>query len=139
MNLTTTTVLAGLGVAAAVGWSLGGADGTGVLAGFLAGASVAGGCVLLQRKVALSAPQYLVQSVLAGFLIKAVAMLATTLALALVPALRDACAPLAYLIAFAASSIGILVPATLDTLRLLEHRRSAAEPRGTPRVSEGLR
>jgi hypothetical protein len=126
MSLTSITTLAGLALAAGIGWSLGGSTGTGVLAGFCAGASVAGLCLFLQRKTALHKPQYLVQAVLAGFLIKAFALLGLTLLVRFYQPLAQVCDALSFLLAFAASAIAILVPATLDTLRLVEARKPAA-------------
>ncbi len=123
MTLTSITTLAGLVLAAGIGWSLGGSRGTGVLAGFCAGASVAGLCVLLQRKAALRRPQFLLQAVLAGFLIKAFALLTLTLLVRFYTPLAQVCDTLSFVLAFAATAIAILVPATLDTLRLVEARR----------------
>jgi hypothetical protein len=119
MTLTSITTLAGLALAGALGWTLGGSIGTGVLAGFCAGASVAGACVLLQRKAALHRPQLLLQAVLAGFLIKAFALLGLTLLVRFYAPLAQVCDTLSFLLAFAATAIAILVPATLDTLRLI--------------------
>jgi hypothetical protein len=62
MSLTTTTTLALLALAAGVAWYLGGREGTGVLAGFLAGASIAGLSLALQRRIATEKP------LLGGFL-----------------------------------------------------------------------
>jgi len=123
MTLTSITTLAGLALAIGIGWSLGGSQGTGVLAGFCSGASVAGLCLLLQRKAALHRPQFLLQAVLAGFLIKAFALLSLTLLVRLYAPLTGVCDPLSFLLSFAATAIAILVPVTLDTLRLVEARR----------------
>ncbi|MBK7642070.1 MAG: hypothetical protein IPJ19_03310 [Planctomycetes bacterium] len=129
MNLTSITTLAGLALASAAAWTLGGSQGAGVLAGFCAGASVAGLCLLLQRKTAQHRPQFLVQAVLAGFLIKAFALLVGTLAVRYYAPLAQVCDAVTFLLAFAVSAIAILVPATLDTLRLLETRRTAEATR----------
>jgi hypothetical protein len=125
MTLTSITTLAGLALAAGIGWSLGGRVGTGVLAGYCAGASVAGLCLLLQRQAALHRPQLLLQAVLAGFLFKAFALLGATLLVRFYTPLADVCDALGFLVAFAATAIAILVPATLDTLRLLPARKTA--------------
>lgn len=129
MNLTSITTLAGLALAVGIGWSLGGSQGTGVLAGFCAGASVAGLCLLLQRKAALHRPQLLLQAVLAGFLIKAFALLVLTLLVRYYAPLAAVCDALSFLLAFAGSALVILVPATLDTLRLVEGRKTAEATR----------
>jgi hypothetical protein len=79
-------------------------------------------------KIARERPQFLIHAVLGGFLLKAFAMLVTTLAIRFVPALDEAFDAVGYLIAFAVTAIGILVPATLDTLRLVGVRtRSSSE------------
>lgn len=135
MSRTTIATLAGLALASGLAAFLRGSVGTGILAGFLAGASTAGLCVLLQRKVAERKPQFLLQAVLAGFLIKAFAMLVTTLVVHYVPPIARVCDVLAYLVAFAVTAIGILVPATLDTLRWLE--RSRATPETLPKSPAG--
>ena len=64
-------------------------------------------------------PRFLLQAVLAGFLIKAFALLGLTLLVRFYAPLAEVCDALSFLVAFAATAIAILVPATLDTLRLL--------------------
>lgn len=124
MTLTSITTLAGLALAAGIGWSLGGSRGTGVWTGYCAGASIAGAALLLQRWTAQHRPQFLLQAVLAGFLIKAFALLALTLLVRFCAPIAAVCDALSFLLACAATAILILVPATLDTLRLLETRRA---------------
>ncbi|MBL8857295.1 MAG: hypothetical protein JNL28_02160 [Planctomycetes bacterium] len=130
MTLTTPTTLVLTVLAAATAWTWGGALGTGVAAGFLAGATVAGLVLLVQRRVAATRPAYVVHAVLGGFLAKAMAMLVLTLTVRYVPALEAVCDPRTFLVAFAAAAIGILGPATFDTLRIVERRASAV--RATP-------
>jgi hypothetical protein len=123
MSLTTTTTVALLALAAGVAWYLGGREGTGVLAGFLAGASIAGLSLALQRRIAAQKPQFLMHAVFAGFLLKAFAMLGATLIVAYVPAIARVCDALMFLIAFASAALLILLPATLDTLHIVTAKR----------------
>lgn len=124
MSLTTTTTLALLALAAGVAWYLGGREGTGVLAGFLAGASIAGLSLALQRRIAEKKPRFLMHAVFAGFLLKAFALLGATLIVAYVPPIARVCDPVMFLIAFAGAALLILLPATLDTLRIVTAKRA---------------
>jgi hypothetical protein len=128
MTLTTQTTLVLLAIAAGVGWYVGGPVGMGVLAGFLAGATIAGLSLAMQRWVAREKPQFLLQAVLGGFLIKAFAMLALTLIVHYVPALSAACNAVSFLAAFAVAVIAILLPATIDTLRIVSNRTVRSAP-----------
>ncbi|MBL8862373.1 MAG: hypothetical protein JNK02_10220 [Planctomycetes bacterium] len=129
MTLTTKTTVAGLAVALAAAFVLGGRQGSGALAGFLAGAFTAGLALVVQRRLARTRPELLAASVLAGFLLKACAMLATTLAVRFVPVLADAFDAVAFLFGFAGAALLVLGPATLETLRGLG-------PRAKPGVTE---
>lgn len=124
MTLTTQATLVLTVLAAATAWAFGGVLGTGVAAGFLSGATTAGLVLVMQRRVAEKRPAYVVHAVLGGFLIKAVVLLVLTLTVRYVPALEAVCDPRTFLVAFAAAAIGILGPATFDTLRIVE-RKSA--------------
>lgn len=120
MSLTTPTTLILAAGAAGLAWTLPGTAGVGVLAGFLAGASVAGAVLFVQKRIARSKPAYVIHAVLGGFLVKAAVLMATTLAVRFVPALEECCDPRAYLFAFAATAVAILLPSTIDTLRVVE-------------------
>lgn len=123
MTLTTKTTLVGLTAALAVGFGLGGREGAGALAGFLTGAFTAGLALLMQRRLARTRPELLVASVMASFLIKAFAMLASTLCVHYVPALAQAFDAVAFLFGFAGATLLVLGPATFDTLRTLGSAR----------------
>ena len=116
MSLTTLTTLTLFALAAGLGWMLGGASGTGVFAGFLAGACVAGVSLAVQRKIARDHPRYVLQSVLGGFLFKACLMLVLTLTVHYVDALAAVCSAFTFLLAFAATTLAILVPGTHELL-----------------------
>lgn len=128
MTLTTQTTLALTALAAGVAWYVGGPLGLGVLAGFLAGASAAGVVLHVQRRVALTRPAYVLHAVMGGFLFKAAAMLVLTLIVRYVPAIEAQCDPRSFLLAFAAATIGILGPATIDTLKLVDRSARAVRP-----------
>jgi hypothetical protein len=124
MSLTTRTTLVLFALGAGIAWLFGGREGAGVMAGFLCGAAIAGITLAVQRKIALERPRFLLHAVFAGFLIKAFAVLSLTLLVAFVPGVNAAVHPVAFLLAFAATAILILLPATLDTLRLLSPTRA---------------
>lgn len=125
MTLTTITTLASCAAAGVVAWSFGGREGSGVLLGFLAGASVAGLGIAIERRIARARPALLVHAILAGFLLKAFTMLGLTLAVRYVPQLHDVADAPAFLLAFAAAVLFILVPATVETVRLFAPARVA--------------
>lgn len=135
MTLTTKTTIAGLVAAGAVAWTLGGREGAGALAGFLAGAFVAGLALLVQRRLARARSEMLAASVMASFLLKAFAMLGLTLAVRYVPALSASFDAVAFLFGFAGATLLVLGPATFDTLRTLDSRRDPAAGVGEARPS----
>jgi hypothetical protein len=126
MNVTTATTLSGLAASAAMAWSLGGREGTGVLAGYLGGAFAAGVAMLLQRAAARRRPHLLLHAVLGGFLLKAVAMLVLTLAVRFVEPLANAADARWFLYGFAGATLLVLVPATFETLRTVDPARARA-------------
>lgn len=124
MTLTTTTTLVGLAAACASAWALGGRLGTGAVAGYLAGACVAGLALLAQRRLAASArPQMLAPSVMLGFLLKAFALLTLTLAVRYVAPLAQIADARSFLFGCGGAILLVLAPATLETLRALGPRR----------------
>jgi hypothetical protein len=135
MTLTTPTTLALTALAAGTAWILGGPLGAGVAAGFLCGATCAGLVLNVQRRIALTRPAYVLHAVMGGFLFKAAAMMVLTLIVRYVPAIEAQCDAASFLLAFAAAAIGILGPATIDTLKLLHPSaravRSATQDLGT--------
>ncbi|MDZ4774696.1 MAG: hypothetical protein SGI72_16350 [Planctomycetota bacterium] len=126
MSLSTITTLTLAALAAVLAWVLGGTLGTGVLAGFICGATVAGLVLCAQQQLARAKPAYVVHAVLAGFLAKASVMLVLTLVVRYVPAIEARCSPVSFLIAYAVTALAILAPATIDTLRLLGRSTSVA-------------
>ncbi len=126
MTLTTITTLVGLAASSAIAWLLGGRMGTGVFAGYLAGAFVAGLALLAQRRLSAMRPELLPASVMAGFLIKAFAMLVLVLVVRYVAPLAAVADARGFLFGFGGSTLLVLGPATLDTLRALDTRRNAS-------------
>ena len=127
MSLTTSTTLAGLCAALGLAWYTGGTVGNGIIAGFVSGAASAIACVSVQRRIARRKPQFLIHAVMGGFLFKASALLSLALAVHYVDALAQVFDAVSFAIAFAATAIVILLPATLDMIRLFTIDRSARE------------
>jgi hypothetical protein len=125
MNLTTKTTTIGLAAAAASAVLLRGAVGTGVLAGYLAGAAVTGACLARQRRVLERAPRRALHTMVEGFLAKLAAIVLLILAILLVPGLRQRCDLAATLVAFGGAVLLVLLPGTVENARLLRERRAA--------------
>lgn len=119
MTLTTFTTLAGLAAALALAAWMGGADGTGVLTGFLAGAAVTGACLLRQRRVLRTHPGRALRSMVEGFLAKLGAIVAIVLIFVLFPVVRDTVDVARFFLAFAAAVLLVLFTGTYDNARVL--------------------
>lgn len=120
MSPTTKTTLALAACAAGLALGLEETRSTGVLVGFLCGALAAGAVLLFQKKVARARPEYVTHAVLGGFLAKACLLAGLTLAVRFVPALQERCDAVSFLIAFALTALAILLPATIEVIRLVE-------------------
>ena len=125
MNLTTLSTLLGLAGAALLAFRLGGAHGTGVVAGYLAGAGLTGALLARQRKILASNPKRALQSTVEGFLAKLGAVVLATLAILFVPGLRASCDLASFLLAFGAAVLLVLLPGTFENARFL--RASAVQ------------
>jgi hypothetical protein len=124
MTLTTLSTLAGLGAALSLAFWLGGAEGTGVLTGYLAGASVTGACFVRQRRIVSERPDRALRSMVEGFLAKLGAVVAVVLAFVLFPALREIADLRTFLLAFTGSMLLLLFTGTFDNAQLLRERRA---------------
>jgi|SoiMethySBSTD1v2_1073268.scaffolds.fasta_scaffold625753_3 hypothetical protein len=122
MNLTTLSTLLGLAGAALLAHRLGGAHGTGVLAGYLGGAALSLGLVARQRRVLETAPKRALQTMVEGFLAKLAAVVLATLAILFVPGLRESCDLASFLLAFGAAAVLALLPGTWANARILRER-----------------
>ena len=124
MSLTTTATLIGLGASLFVAWRLGGALGAGASAGFVVGAAVTGWGIVRQRRVIASRPGRALQALVEGFLAKLAVIVLATLALVLVPPLGAALDWRAFLVAFAAAVLIVLLPGTWENAGLFRERRT---------------
>jgi hypothetical protein len=127
MTHTTTGTIAGLALAAALAWFLGGSLGRGVMAGFLCGATVTGVCLAWQRHVLAFQPERLVLTAVSGFLLKLAAVLAGALALRFIDSDAEVADWRSFLVAFAASAVLVLIPGTIENMRKLESARPRRE------------
>jgi MFS family permease len=127
MTLTTAGTLIGCAIAGSLAWWIGGSLGTGVLAGFLAGASVTGLCLAWQRHVLTRHPEKLVQVAVASFLVKLGAVLAGALALRFIDSQAVIADWRSFLVAFAVSAVLVLIPGTFENMKKLKPSRVRAE------------
>jgi len=100
-----------------VAWQLGGAAGSGVVVGYTAAALATLGLLAWQQRLLLAAPRRLMQAVAASLLLKLCLLLSGALLLRFVDGLAAVADWRAYLIAFAATSVLVLVPGTIEILR----------------------
>ncbi|HEV8114028.1 MAG TPA: hypothetical protein VGR31_14740 [Planctomycetota bacterium] len=124
MTLTTLSTLAGLGAALWIAAALGGAQGVGVLAGFLAGAAVTGACVARQRTVLRALPGRALRSMVEGFLVKLGAVVAAVLLFVVFPRIRETADVRSFFLAFAGAVLLVLFCGTIDNARLLRAERA---------------
>lgn len=113
--------------AAVVAWRLGGAEGAGVLAGFLLGAGFSGLTVLYQRHTLLTAPERALKVFAVCFLAKLAVVLMGALAFRYVEAAAARADWRTFLIAFAAAVAVVLPFGLLDVLQVLRRRAAHRE------------
>jgi hypothetical protein len=119
MTLTTLSTLAGLAAALSLAAWLGGAEGTGVLAGFLAGAALTGACLLRQRRILRALPGRALRSMVEGFLVKLGAVVLAVLCFVVFPAVRGTVDVRTFFLAFAGSILLVLFTGTYDNAQVL--------------------
>ena len=124
MNLTTLTTLVGCAAAGVFAWSVGGSVGTGVVTGFLLGASVSGLSILRLKLASKKNPDAIVRVAIEGFLIKLAFLLIGGLSFGFIAPLGEIVDVRGFLIAFVIGAVLVLVPGTLETVRELSSRRS---------------
>jgi hypothetical protein len=118
--------LCGLALAGGIAWRLGGALGTGVLGGYLLGASLAGFGMAWQNHLLRTRPERVFAAMVAVFLLKLAVLLAAALVFRYVePAARQVDWR-GFLVAFAGGVMLVIAIGSLDTLRTLRQRRSVA-------------
>lgn len=123
MNASTVGALIGLAAALAVGWTLSGSAGNGVVLGYLAGALVTGATLVWQRHELAHRPERLLMTALTGFSIKLAVVLGGALCLRYLEPAAALFDWKSFLIAFPASAILILIPGTIDNVRMLSTQR----------------
>lgn len=128
MSLTSSTLLAGLCAALGLAWFTGGATGNGIAAGFATGAASALSSAALQRRIGRDKPQFLIHTLMAGFLFKAGLLLVLALSVRYVEPLARVIDALSFVVAFAVAAILVLVPATFEMLRMLTRGGPARGP-----------
>src|SRR5881628_2404994 len=129
MRPTSWTALLGLSATVIVAWSLGGRAGAGALAGFITGGTFAAGALALQRRAAMRRPDLPLAALLGGFLLKSFALLASVAAVRFVEPLAVRLDWIAFALGFGAAALSILIPATLETLKLVRPRSQVGPSR----------
>ena len=124
MNTTLIATLAGLGVAAFVANDVGGVEATGVLSGYLFGASLGLLGVSLQRHVISTRPEHALNAQLIAFLFKLAGALVGTLCLRYIGPVGEVADWRTFLLAYASAVLVTLLFGALDSSRFLK-RRSA--------------
>jgi hypothetical protein len=109
--------LIGLAAALPVAWQLGGTAGNGALVGWAAGAGTTFALLAWQARLRERAPQRMLQAFAASMLLKLCVLLACALAVRFVEPLAARVDWRAFLVAFAASAVLVLVPGTIETMR----------------------
>jgi hypothetical protein len=120
MTRLTIAALLGLAAAGALAWSLGGALGAGVLAGYAAGAGITGLGVLAERRVLETRPELGLQVALLAFLSKLVLLVSAAVGLRFVAPLAARMDWRAFLVAFAAAVVVLLPIGTIEAVRVLK-------------------
>ncbi len=119
MNYTLTATLVGLGVAVLVATQLEGTLSSGVLSGYLFGASIGVLGVSYQRHVLRTAPSKLMNAMVVGFGFKLAGLLVAALALLFVEALANILDARSFVLAYAAAALVSLVFGSRDNARML--------------------
>ncbi len=118
--------LVGLALAAAIAWRVGGASGTGVLAGYLTGASLSALGSMWQNQLLRTNPAKVLAATVCVFLVKLALLCVAAVLFRYVEPLARQVDWRAFLVAFAAGVVIVIAAGSLDTLRILRERRSVA-------------
>lgn len=124
MNLTVATTLVGLALAIAVAASLGGLSGTGVVGGYLFGASLGLLGVGWQQHVLRTRPQQALNAAVLAFLFKLAGALMGALCLRYIEPVARIADWRSFIVAYGAAVLLSLIVGSVDTSRALK-RRSA--------------
>lgn len=137
MTLTTGATLIGLGASAAAAWSFGGTVGTGILAGGLLAASVTLFALAWQRHVMRTDPRQALKTMAFGFLAKLVALGAGVAVLALVEVAGERADVRGFVLGFVGLAVVVLIPGTLDNVRVRRGRTELGAPELPPELQGG--
>jgi hypothetical protein len=118
--------LAGLALATLAAWRLGGAEGGGILSGYLVGAFLSAFGVAWQNHLLRTRPAKVFTATVSVFLLKLAVLLGAALAFRYVEAAAAQVEWRAFLVSFAAGVVLVTAIGSLDTLRILKERRSVA-------------
>jgi len=121
-------IIAGLGLAALVAAQLEGTVATGVISGYLFGASVGALGASWTGHVARVQPAKVLHSHMVSFLFKIVGVLLGALSLAFVPAAAEIADWKSFIVAYAAASMITLILGSLDINRALKEHASMPAP-----------
>jgi hypothetical protein len=124
MTPTNLAALIGVGLAGAVAWQLGGRAGTGVLLGGLLAAAVTGLGLVWQRNLLRRSPRLVMGAMAAGFLLKLVVLAAGGLLLRYSEPFAARADWQAFVLAFVAIAVLVLIPGTLENARALRGSRA---------------
>lgn len=124
MTPTNLATLLGVGLAAAVAWQLGGSTGTGVMLGGLVAAIVTGLGLLWQRNLLRRSPRLVMGALAAGFLLKLVVLASIGMLLRFNEPLGARADWQAFVLAFVAIAVIVLIPGTFENARVLRGSRA---------------
>lgn len=124
MNLTTLITLVGCAAAGVFAWSVGGALATGVVTGFLLGATVSGLCILRLKMAVKKNPDAILRVALEGFLVKMAFLTIGGVAFGFIAPLGEMVDVRGFLIAFVTGAVLVLIPGSLEAVREASARRS---------------
>lgn len=133
MNRTLIGILAGLGLAAFAAHQLGGRAGTGVLCGYLFGASIGALGVSWQRHVLRTRPEAVYNAGIVSFLFKLAGVLLGAVTLRYVDAAAEVADWTSFTLAYAFAAIICLLVGSMEIARALRAAAptSATSPRST--------
>ena len=125
MNSTLIAIIAGLGVAALVAWPLEGTLSSGVVSGYLFGASIGVLGVSYQRHVLRTAPHKLVNAMAVGFLFKLAGLLLAALCLRFIEPVAKVLDWRGFILAYLAAALVSLAFGARDNARMLKEESAS--------------
>ena len=129
MKLLVPGTLCATAIAAAVAWRLGGPEGVGVAVGATAGAGISLIGHQWQQHALRTRPEKAMGAMVLGFLVKLAVVLLGALAFRFVEPAAATCDWRAFVLAFAAGVLAVMVLGTLDSARGMRNRSELKESR----------